>query len=583
MDEANDGEDRSPQWCMRVGVRPFARRAVAWILAASVLLPSFVAPALAEPTCGTSREYSAAQVILSIFGGGTTCQNVDFNQDARVSIADVIAGVQVEPEDTPTPGPTTPPPTETPTFEGTPPPTDTATRTPFPTRTPTETRTGTHTLTPTRTLVPTSTPTETSPPTATETATPTATETATFEGTPFPTDTATRTPFPTRTPTETRTGTRTATPTRTLPPTNTLPPRSPTKTGTPTRTITPTRTLTSTRTPTWTRTPTPTRTQTGTATETRTRTPTRTATSTRTLTPTRTETPTRTITQTRTPTSTITPTRTRTPTTTPSHTRTPTGTRTPTPTRTATATVTPRESPTPTATGTVTRTFTVSRTPTASLTPTFTRTPTTTRTVTPTFSSLGAKIVYLGVAAADGTVATPVGSSDGVPIFQRSTPNGFFIVIEAVPGPNGTNVGQITFDWSSSDPNRLPDLLIVSSRPLGDGSTAVCDDTSPGFIGGVPAVDPPSFGGTQFVANAINDFACRFTARNNAGDACTRTPGGDSGFVVGGTKAVQFCPTVGIGVELAFPLGDTRITAVVKDENGLPGMPQSIIIRVTGT
>jgi hypothetical protein len=174
-----------------------------------------------------------------------------------------------------------------------------------------------------------------------------------------------------------------------------------------------------------------------------------------------------------------------------------------------------------------------------------------------------------------------VGTSGGVPIFERSTPQGFFVVIEAVPGPNGTSVGQVTFDWSASDPNRLPDLLIVSSRALGNGSTAVCDDSPPSFIGGVPAVNPPSFGGTQFVANAINDFACRFTARNQSGDACTRGPTGDFAFVTSGSRVVQFCPTVGIGFELALPLGDTRFTAIVRDQNGQPGAPASIIVRVT--
>jgi hypothetical protein len=201
--------------------------------------------------------------------------------------------------------------------------------------------------------------------------------------------------------------------------------------------------------------------------------------------------------------------------------------------------------------------------------------------VTPTFSSLGAEITYFGIASADGNVATSTGSSNGIPIFERATAAGFFLVIEAIPGPNGSDVGQITFDWNGSDPNRLPDLLIVSSRALGNGSTAVCDDSPPSFIGGVPAVNPPSFGGTQFVANAINDFACRFTARNQGGDACTRTPGGDFGFVMNLPKTVQFCPTVGIGVELSFGLGDTMLTAIVRDEEGLPGAPRSIIIRVT--
>ena len=54
------------------------------------------------------------------------------------------------------------------------------------------------------------------------------------------------------------------------------------------------------------------------------------------------------------------------------------------------------------------------------------------------------------------------------------------------------------------------------------------------------------------------------------------------GFVSFGPALVQFCPTVGIGAELAFPQGETRLTAIVKDDFGQPGLPASIIVRVTG-
>jgi hypothetical protein len=124
--------------------------------------------------------------------------------------------------------------------------------------------------------------------------------------------------------------------------------------------------------------------------------------------------------------------------------------------------------------------------------------------------------------------------------------------------------------------------MIVSSRQLGNGSTAVCDDSAPTFIGGVPAVNPPAFGGSQFIANAINDFSCRFDARTNTADACTRTVTGDFGFVSSGPNLVQFCPTVGVGAELSFALGETTLSAVVKDDFGQPGLPVSIIVRITG-
>jgi hypothetical protein len=187
----------------------------------------------------------------------------------------------------------------------------------------------------------------------------------------------------------------------------------------------------------------------------------------------------------------------------------------------------------------------------------------------------------MGVARADGQVTQPVGTAaDGTPIFDRPLGFGFFLYIEARPGPSGRPVGQTTFDSDLADPNLLPNLQLVVSNALGNGSSDVCDDGPNPPIGGVPAVDPPQFGGTQPSANAINDLACRFNARATTGDACTRNNQQDPSFVVSSTR-VQFCPAVGVGAEIAFPVGDTRVTARVTDIIGQPGLTRSIIIRVT--
>ncbi len=84
------------------------------------------------------------------------------------------------------------------------------------------------------------------------------------------------------------------------------------------------------------------------------------------------------------------------------------------------------------------------------------------------------------------------------------------------------------------------------------------------------------------VSNAINDFACRFDARRMSTDACTRNAFQEDRFVSTGSGVVQFCSTVGVGQEIAFPLGDTRLTARALDNLGQPGLPASIIIRVVG-
>jgi hypothetical protein len=334
--------------------------------------------------------------------------------------------------------------------------------------------------------------------------------------------TPTRTLTPSRTASATRTGSRTATASRTPSHTATVPQPSPTQSRSPTRTTSPTPVPTGTRTSTVTRTGTPTRTQTG---------PPPSATSSRTNTPTRTL----------------------------------TGTRT------------------PTGTATATRTRSATRTSTASRTPTQSRTITRTPTITPTFATIGPQVAFFGLARADGRVVTPVATApDGAPIYSRAMPFGFLIVLEFRPGQGGLDVGTSTFRSSPSDPNLLPDVQMVSSHALGNGSAAICDITAPSFIGGVPAVNPPMFGGTQAAANAINDLACRFDARTTTTDACTRNAAAEERFVSTGSRIVQFCSEVGVGQELAFRLGDTRLTARGLDVAGRPGPPASIVVRVTG-
>lgn len=156
--------------------------------------------------------------------------------------------------------------------------------------------------------------------------------------------------------------------------------------------------------------------------------------------------------------------------------------------------------------------------------------------------------------------------------------SGFLIYIEARPGISGLPVATVTFESSPADPNVLPDLQVLVSRPLGNGSLAVCDAGPAPPIGGVPATTPAAFGGSQAVADAINDLGCRFDARSATAQACTRDNFGTYGFTAAST--VQFCTSPGVGAELAFPVGDTIVTARVRDVAGQPGQAMSIAIRV---
>jgi hypothetical protein len=184
----------------------------------------------------------------------------------------------------------------------------------------------------------------------------------------------------------------------------------------------------------------------------------------------------------------------------------------------------------------------------------------------------------VGVARPDDTLVDAIGvTPQGWPIFERPFGFGFTIVIEGKRGPNNSLPGLSTLD----DFDR-PDLQILVSRPLGDGSAAVCDDRPP-IIGGVPA--SVSFAETQAISNAINDFGCRFVdgsgspmGRGKSEEACTRFSDGSFRFV-NAMSRVQFCGP--IAPPFAFPVGDTVGTVRLRDQGGQVGPSASFVIRVS--
>jgi hypothetical protein len=197
--------------------------------------------------------------------------------------------------------------------------------------------------------------------------------------------------------------------------------------------------------------------------------------------------------------------------------------------------------------------------------------------------TIGIDITAFGVARADGRPVKSIATSpQGHAIFLRPA-SGFLIYAEGKPGVSGRPAGQVTFAYDPQDPNVLPDLQMVASHPLGNGSLTVCDLGPPrsATAGGVPAVDPPVFGGSQAISNAINDLACRFEARGSSTFACTRDPFTQMEGFVSTASTVQFCTNPGVGAEIAFPPGDTTLSVRIRDVLGQPGPPASIVIRVT--
>jgi len=170
---------------------------------------------------------------------------------------------------------------------------------------------------------------------------------------------------------------------------------------------------------------------------------------------------------------------------------------------------------------------------------------------------------------------------EGWPIYERPFGYAFTLVVEAKPGPSNKSVGLNAFMSDPSDPTVRPDLQVIVSRALGDGSPAVCDDMPP-MIGGVPA--SLSFDVTQPISDAISDLGCRFLdgsgqprGRDSTDNACTKFSDGTFGFVNSATRT-QFCSQVGEAFE--FPVGDTVVTVRVRDLTGQPGPPASFVVRV---
>ena len=211
--------------------------------------------------------------------------------------------------------------------------------------------------------------------------------------------------------------------------------------------------------------------------------------------------------------------------------------------------------------------------PTATTTPelpTETPTPTATATVEP-----GPRITFFGLLEADNSesVITEPGT---IPLYERPFGSGFILVVETRRGTSGRVPGLSTYE-----PGGVPSLQIVASQTLGNGSPAVCDRVLPN-VGGVPAVDPPSFDDAKTVRTTVNDLSCRFIDGQGAhearscGDGCVRFDTGVLGCKT--TAERQFCAVV--DAALLFPPGETLLTVRVLDVEGTPGPPSQLIVRV---
>jgi hypothetical protein len=194
----------------------------------------------------------------------------------------------------------------------------------------------------------------------------------------------------------------------------------------------------------------------------------------------------------------------------------------------------------------------------------------------------GPIISALTLARADDIIVEPI-DFDALnrPIFLRPFGSGFSLIVEGRVGPNGIELGHEVFETAPFDPADRPDIEVIISSPLGDGSATVCD-TRDDEVGGVPAAEPFGFHPRQNITDVINEMSCRVNggARTNERDACTVSQrGNDFGFAfVSAETAVQYC--LPFARAWALPPGDTVIAVRLLDMLGNPGEIAEVIVRI---
>jgi hypothetical protein len=199
---------------------------------------------------------------------------------------------------------------------------------------------------------------------------------------------------------------------------------------------------------------------------------------------------------------------------------------------------------------------------------------------------IGPIVTFVGLTRADDVLIDPSPTTpDGLLVYSRLTGASFSLVVEGKPGLSGVVIADSNHAALTYQPGSFPDLQIEVSRPLGNGSPAVCD-TSATTGGGVPGIDPPDFTPTQTNINAVNDLACRFqdgkgSPRGRTGDAdsCVVFPPGYESHFVDPTSTIQFCTYTLTRLE-RFPPGDTMVTLRVRDKNGNVGAPAQFVVSV---
>lgn len=198
----------------------------------------------------------------------------------------------------------------------------------------------------------------------------------------------------------------------------------------------------------------------------------------------------------------------------------------------------------------------------------------------------GPVITTFGVAGPTSDPVAPIGfDAVGRPVFNFPYGYNFSLILEARAGANRHTPGVYPAPYYAGEELHAPDMQMIQSRALGDGSPLVCD-TEPPDTGGVPATIPFRFDDSASTLDIVHDMGCRFgdgagqlIARQSSLEACTTSAGAFGfGFVDRGSR-IQFCGL--IQDFLSFAPGDTVVAARVKDADEEEfGETREIVVRI---
>ena len=123
-----------------------------------------------------------------------------------------------------------------------------------------------------------------------------------------------------------------------------------------------------------------------------------------------------------------------------------------------------------------------------------------------TACSQGPVITTFGVANSANEPEKPIGyDSAGRPIFSHAFGQGFSLILEVRAGANRHNPGLYPAPYYAGEDLHDPDMQMILSHPLGNGSPVVCDTMPPDI--GVSATSPFLF---PAPIDTVHDMGCRF-------------------------------------------------------------------------